>query len=499
MLNIVDPIQVGDPRASVETRITDLVEYWLGSGATSNVETWGDMRDLLNSIPGPTISNLDRGDIVRAALAAKNQSPLGPDSGFSLDFAKDLSFIRSAAGVVQDNAASLIEFQRLSGGGRWNHLGQYEWVGNNVPRYDHDPVTREPRGLLIEPAATRYSLYPTDIGSSGWAKVGGFSVSPVPDNRFGQVWLVTNATGVNSALYQGNVSASFEGSPACLNYIIKAHPDWAGDVQLINFSNQSTGHRAILANPTTGTISALQPGNGTIYASGVELLSDGFYHFWFSHDNVVEAFKQMRLRDNDTNIKNVCYVAAMWCEQGERPTSLILGDPATQVTRAADTVSVPLSELPFNQGEGTLLVEADYLQPPVNVTTNIAGLRDITTTSNHLVAVELSRGSVESHIRFGGRDAGGIKMTPIGSFTLGSRLRVAVAYREDGYSASANGGAAVDAAGLADITPTVFEIGQRRTSSTGNAATARFGNPISKTILLPRALSNAELQAWSAL
>ncbi len=36
---------------------------------------------------------------------------------------------------------SIISFTRGSGGGRFNHLGAYEWVGNNVARIDHDPAT----------------------------------------------------------------------------------------------------------------------------------------------------------------------------------------------------------------------------------------------------------------------------------------------------------------------------------------------------------------------
>lgn len=36
---------------------------------------------------------------------------------------------------------SIITFTRGSGGGRYNHLGVFEWVGNNVARIDHDPAT----------------------------------------------------------------------------------------------------------------------------------------------------------------------------------------------------------------------------------------------------------------------------------------------------------------------------------------------------------------------
>ena len=36
---------------------------------------------------------------------------------------------------------NIVSFTRGSGGGRFNHLGTFEWVGSNVARIDHDPAT----------------------------------------------------------------------------------------------------------------------------------------------------------------------------------------------------------------------------------------------------------------------------------------------------------------------------------------------------------------------
>lgn len=43
-----------------------------------------------------------------------------------------------------------VTFTRASAATRVNESGLIESVGNNVPRLDHDPVTKQPRGLLIE-------------------------------------------------------------------------------------------------------------------------------------------------------------------------------------------------------------------------------------------------------------------------------------------------------------------------------------------------------------
>lgn len=52
--------------------------------------------------------------------------------------------------LVQKQFSDLITFTRSSAGGRFNDRGLFEMVPANQPRFDYDPVTRQPLGLLIE-------------------------------------------------------------------------------------------------------------------------------------------------------------------------------------------------------------------------------------------------------------------------------------------------------------------------------------------------------------
>lgn len=54
--------------------------------------------------------------------------------------------------------SDLITFTRASGGGITNAAGQFEWVGNNVPRITYDPVTLKRLGQLIEEQRTNLLL-----------------------------------------------------------------------------------------------------------------------------------------------------------------------------------------------------------------------------------------------------------------------------------------------------------------------------------------------------
>jgi hypothetical protein len=49
---------------------------------------------------------------------------------------------------------SRINFSRASSGSRWNAFGYIELVSANLPRFDYDPTTLLPRGLLIEEQRT---------------------------------------------------------------------------------------------------------------------------------------------------------------------------------------------------------------------------------------------------------------------------------------------------------------------------------------------------------
>lgn len=76
-----------------------------------------------------------------------------------LDFASNVYSFASPGEMLTPVAyADLITFTRASGGGITNSLGQFEWVGNNVPRRTYDPVTLQPLGQLIEEQRTNLLL-----------------------------------------------------------------------------------------------------------------------------------------------------------------------------------------------------------------------------------------------------------------------------------------------------------------------------------------------------
>lgn len=63
---------------------------------------------------------------------------------------------------------SRVALSRASGGGRYNSLGKYEWLGNDVPRFDYDPITKVVKGLLIEEQRTNLLRYSEQFDNAAW-------------------------------------------------------------------------------------------------------------------------------------------------------------------------------------------------------------------------------------------------------------------------------------------------------------------------------------------
>lgn len=132
-----------------------------------------------------------------------------------LDFAGQKYGLRSPDGVPRwGSVASDMIFSRASTGGRLPALGAYEMVASGVPRFDHDPVTRAPRGVLIEAPTAPLSTNTANI--SAWLTGGGW---PSVVNR--------------TSLFSGGVAQEFSAPSNSFkyqfNYILAASTNYRVD------------------------------------------------------------------------------------------------------------------------------------------------------------------------------------------------------------------------------------------------------------------------------
>lgn len=97
----------------------------------------------------------------------------------SLDFANDVYRMGSVTKLPTEREFSeLITFTRGSGGGITNAQGNYEWLGNGIPRFDYDPITKAVKGLLIEEQRTNLLTYSEQFDNAAWQKAVACVVTP---------------------------------------------------------------------------------------------------------------------------------------------------------------------------------------------------------------------------------------------------------------------------------------------------------------------------------
>ncbi len=77
---------------------------------------------------------------------------------------------------LTDSLPAGVSLSRASSGTRINSVGALEVVGNNQPRFDHDPQTLTPRGLLVEPASTNL-VHGSEPNLTDWADLVSTSTS----------------------------------------------------------------------------------------------------------------------------------------------------------------------------------------------------------------------------------------------------------------------------------------------------------------------------------
>lgn len=253
--------------------------------------------------------------------------------------------------------SDLVKYARSTGGGRFNSSGVYEWVGNNVPRFDHDPVTGEPLGLLIEEARTNLLPYSSDFTNPEWTKIG----ASVSANAVNAVDGTLSADKIVEGASTGRHDASSNAVTAAATqytasmYLKAGERNW---VKLrLGASGILEGAWFDLATGAIGTINAgysasIRDEGGGWYRCSVTFTAPAGNIFVGIHPCAVDG--SINYTGNGTS---GIYAWGAQLEAGSFPTSYI-PTVASQVTRAADVCSVNTLSPWYNASNGTFEVSA---------------------------------------------------------------------------------------------------------------------------------------------
>ena len=344
------------------------------------------------------------------------------------------------------------------------------------PRFDYDPVTRAPRGLLIEEQRVNLLLRSEEFDNASWSKSASTvtaNTTTSPDGTADAEKLVEDSsTGTHSVIQ----SAGTVGVVETLSVFAKqAERQWLA----LQIGASSFGYFNLAAG-TVGTTSGATAtitnfGNGwyrcTITATRATTTNNFIY--------VASADATASYTGNGTS---GIFIWGAQLEAGAFATSYI-PTVASQVTRAADVAAItgPNFTPWYNQSAGTWVVELQKLSPSSTAT---YGVEVTGASSNFSMRVRLG-----TDARLQSVDGGvAVVDAQLAASVPTTVSKYGIAYKLNDYAGSAGGAAAVT-----DTSATVPALSALSIGSAG------VTNIYVRSIrFYPSRLTNAQLQALTA-
>ena len=366
---------------------------------------------------------------------------------------------------------SRVTFTRASTATFVGSNGLIQLAAIDAPRFDYDPVTLAPKGLLIEEQRTNLARYSEQFSDAAWSK---FATATVTANT--------------STAPDGTTTADTLNMPA------------SGD--RINLS------AIAITGGTTYTASLWLSGSGTTFIS---LASLGGTYIFAAQQITLTATPTRYTVSLVTNANNTSVFpiigryngavgagtatsAVIWgyqLEAGSFATSYI-PTVASQVTRSADVAAMTGTNFSswYNQTEGTVLAAFDAYAP--NVADGFGRVYQIDdATNNNAVALLKNNGSGSQFFGYVAVSGAGQATLFTSAISANTPAKVATAYKLNDFGQATNGGTlATDASG------TIPTVTQMRIGSTSGVAC--LNGHIRSLAYYNTRLSNATIQALTA-
>jgi hypothetical protein len=366
-----------------------------------------------------------------------------------------------------------------------NSSGLIEIVNANLPRFDYDPVTLAPKGLLIEEQRANLVLYSQDFANASWAKSSTAVTSDTttaPDGTTTADTLTSSSS--TSGVVERNVTFTGDGDKA-VSIFLKAGTSTLTYFFIRDTTASVTRGRARVTW-AGGIPSATADLGGTI--QGVDSFGNGWYRVRLLVPSVVAAnTNAFRIQPDPTAGTNSVITWGAQAENGAFATSYI-PTTTTSLTRNADAVSMTGTNFSdwYNASEGTFAVWYSSFAA-VSVAAKAIVATNDGTTSNRIYAFVSTSGRPTMLVSTLG--SAQVNMTN-DIISAGASTKTSMAYKVDSFAVASNGGAVTtDAAGTIP-TVTKLDIGCF-------ASATNLNGHMQRLFYYPQRLLNAEAQAFS--
>jgi hypothetical protein len=377
---------------------------------------------------------------------------------------------------------------------RVNSSGYVESINANLPRFDYDPITLAPKGLLIEEARTNLFLQSQTFEIASWVKILSTISSNAangPDNAltadklipnsgatFGGTYTFQQITKAASAI---TYTCSVFAKPDGFNYILLRCQDSGGAVNRAN----------VTVDVTTGVIvtAAATAGGFSNASAKVTPFANGFFRVELTFTSSADTALRSIVFPTDSGgtvgdgVKGVLLYGAQ-LEAGAFATSYI-PTTTTSLTRNADVVSMTGTNFSdwYNASEGTFVARAASLTTSA-ATRSLFDVRSATTIRMSLA----NFGTAASFAVVDTTTQASLEGTT--AVTENTFFQIAGGYKANDFGCAANGGAAVtDTSGTVPAANIAWIGGVNGTS-------VRNGW-VSNIWYYPQKLTSAEISAFS--
>ena len=277
----------------------------------------------------------------------------------------DLNFATNKNLIDGVSGNNLIAFNRASTGTFVGANGLIQTAASGVPRFDHNPITGESLGLLVEEARTNLLVRSEELDNAIWVKNAALvtpNAAVAPDGTITADKLIENTINSN---HRADQSVTYAASTTyTISFFVKAAERFRGLIALDTGVVVFPAATSAAFNLSTKTITVV----GTGASASITELSNGWFRLSLTATSSAGGFSTtpgIRVyNDAGTNTYlgdgiSGFYVWGAQLEVGAFPTSYI-PTTTTTVTRAADVATITGTNFSsfYNSTEGTVFVRA---------------------------------------------------------------------------------------------------------------------------------------------
>ena len=368
------------------------------------------------------------------------------------------------------------------------------------PRFDYDPVTLAPKGLLIEEARTNLFTYSDQFDNAAWTKANATitaNTTASPDGTTNADKLVEDTATSVHTVATGSITATANSFYAFTIYAKASGRDF---IQ-INFSNLILSGNVWDVDLAANTITFVSAGAGWSNVAGsITNAGNGWRRISVSGQvgaTISAVGVTVRLASSPSTISYTgngtsgAFLYGAQLEAGAFATSYI-PTVASQVTRSADVATMTGTNFSswYNASEGSFV--SSYEASPNTYTTYVAASNGVV-AQNSMHMDNDGSGNMRVAYYSGSSAVALLTFGAVG--TINAVNNIATAYKVNDFAASRNGGpVATDTAGAVPVGVNRLNIGADPSGAAVNVSNTHIRSIAYYNTRLP----NAQLQALTA-